>query len=147
MHKCLNIDVPDWCLILLGSRISADTDMTKLRSRICMGPPLRGINLLSPIARIWQQRSGLTLAQAMFCCRKARSNFINQCWLIIIQLRTVSQRHLSHQSHSVALKLRNKMSFKSPIGQWVNEFHFMLVYHLIQFHITFGIPPYRPMMV
>ena len=37
---------------------------------------------LWPSDTIWWQGSGLTLVQAMACCLKATSHYLNQCWVI-----------------------------------------------------------------
>ena len=44
------------------------------------------INSLWPGDTIWRQRSGSTLAQVMACCLSAPSHYLNQYWLIIIQV-------------------------------------------------------------
>ena len=36
---------------------------------------------------IWQQGSRSTLVQVMACCRTAPSHYLNQCWLIIIEVQ------------------------------------------------------------
>ena len=46
-----------------------------------------GINSLWRSDAIWQQGSGSTLAQVMACCLMAPSHFLNQCWLIIGEVR------------------------------------------------------------
>ena len=44
-------------------------------------------NSLWPSDAIWQHRSGSTLAQVMACCLTAPSHYLNQCWLIISEVR------------------------------------------------------------
>ena len=50
------------------------------------------INSLGPSDTIWQQRSGSTLAQVMACCLTAPSHYLNQCWLIIIEVEWHSSK-------------------------------------------------------
>ena len=44
-------------------------------------------NSLWPSDPRWRQRSGSTLAQIMACCLTAPSHYLNQCWLIISEVR------------------------------------------------------------
>ena len=43
-------------------------------------------NSLWPSDVIWWQGSRSTLAQVMACCLKAPSHYLNQCWLMIIEV-------------------------------------------------------------
>ena len=45
------------------------------------------INSLWPRDAIWRQRSGSTLAQVIAWCLTAPSHYLNQCWLIIIEVQ------------------------------------------------------------
>ena len=47
---------------------------------------INSINTLWPTDAIWRHRSGSTLAQAMACCLMAPSHYLNQCWLLIIDV-------------------------------------------------------------
>ena len=42
--------------------------------------------VLWPSDVIWQQASRSTLAQVMACCLMAPSHYLNQCWLMIIEV-------------------------------------------------------------
>ena len=44
-------------------------------------------NFLWPSDTIWQQTSGSTLAQVMAWCLTAPSHYLNQCWLIISEVK------------------------------------------------------------
>ena len=44
------------------------------------------INSLWPGDAIWRHISGSTSAQVMACCLAAPSHYLNQCWLIIIEV-------------------------------------------------------------
>ena len=44
-------------------------------------------NSLWPSDAIWRHISGSTLAQVMACCLTAPSHYLNQCWLIISEVR------------------------------------------------------------
>ena len=98
----------------------------------------------SPIYSLWpsgamkQQRSGSTLTQVMACCLTAPSHYLNQCWLIISEVKWHSfesniMRYLSHQSfdswfsnatwrHSPELTLAQVMAFclKAP-SHYLNQ--------------------------
>ena len=46
-----------------------------------------GIYPLWPSDAIWRHRSGSALAQVMGCCLTAPSHYLNQCWLIILEVQ------------------------------------------------------------
>ena len=94
-------------------------------------------NSLRPSDAIWRQWFWTTLAQVMACCLTAPSHYLNQCWLII---RGVLW-HTSESSFAgIAQGIDSgyefekdilKNIFKSPRGQWVNEFeNYKLLLHL-----------------
>ena len=83
---------------------------------------LRWINSLWPSDAIWRHISGSTLIQVMACCLTAPSHYLNQCWVIIstdqwLYLRATSQEIPQPSVTKISF---NKISFKSPRGQWVN---------------------------
>ena len=45
------------------------------------------LHSLWPHDAIWWHRSGSTLAQLMACCLMAPSHYLNQCWLMIIEVQ------------------------------------------------------------
>ena len=55
------------------------------------------INLLRPSDAIWQQITGLTLAQVMASCLTAPSHYLNQWWLIISKVCAVHTRTISEE--------------------------------------------------
>ena len=61
------------------------------------------VNTLRPSDTIWWHRIWSTLGQVMACCLTAPSHYLNQCWLIISEVKWPStkgnftKRHLSHQ--------------------------------------------------
>ena len=81
-------------------------------------------NSMWPSTAIWRHRPQLTLAQLMACCLAAPSHYLNQCWLIIsdIRLRAISQEIPEPSIAKISLKItskKSKISLKSPWGQWV----------------------------
>ena len=81
------------------------------------------INSLWPSDNIWRHKSGSILAQVIACCLTAPSHYLNQCWLIISNVKWHSSKGkftrdtsaINHWNH-----LENKVSFKFLRGQWVN---------------------------
>ena len=69
---------------------------------------------------IWQHRSGSVLAQVMAYCLTAPSHYLNQCWLVVSEVRWQSFEGNLTQDTSVTnywTELENwlsKFSFKSP---------------------------------
>ena len=84
------------------------------------------VNSLWPSNAIRRQRSGSTLAEVMACCLTAPSHYLNQCWLIIIEVQWNSYpgnfaRDASTLNHwKMFENYMFKNSFKFPRRQWVN---------------------------
>ena len=46
-----------------------------------------GISPLTHCGSLWQHRSGSTLPQVIVCCLLAPSHYLNQCWLVISEIK------------------------------------------------------------
>ena len=64
-------------------------------------------NSLEPSDIIWQQKSGLRLAQVMACCLAAPSHYLNQCWLVMrcVLWRSPISKVLMNITHCMCSKI------------------------------------------
>ena len=70
--------------------------------------PIHFINPLWRIDVIWRHRSGSTLAQVMAWCLTAPSHYLNQCWLLIIEVLWHSSESNS-TARAQAIILQNEL--------------------------------------
>ena len=69
---------------------------------------------------IWWQRTGSTLAQVMGCCQTALSHYLNQCWLIISEVKwKLPDGNFTRDTLAIQSYHFPKNSFKSPRTQMV----------------------------
>ena len=76
------------------------------------------VNSLWHSDAIWGHRAGSTLTQVMACCLTASIHYLNQCWLNIRSLVTITSRQfhkrcLSHQSLNLDSNFLPTIPFKS----------------------------------
>ena len=127
-------DAELWCVI--GCQLKpADEQTAELPviwdSMILMWCQCNGwmqVNSFWPSDTKWRHRYWSTLAQVMACCLTAPSHYLNQYWLIISTHQGrlskgnfTRDTYPSHHSRKTASICLNKISFKSPRGQWVND--------------------------
>ena len=76
------------------TRASAAMVLTNFSWNIPVSAPagLNGLDSLGPTDAICRQRSVSTLAQVMACCLTAPSHYLNQCWLIISNVKWHSSK-------------------------------------------------------
>ena len=98
------------------------------------------INSLWRSDAVWRQRSGSTLAQVMACCLTSPSHYLNQCWLTAstdqwrLSKGNFTRDNPSHQSQIPASICLDKISFKSPRDQWVNDIISTSRHLILQWH-------------
>ena len=78
------------------------------------------INILWPSNPIWWHGPWSTLAQVMACCLTAPSHYLNQCWLLIIEIRWQSPGGNFINYLTELENYLSKISIKFLRGQWVN---------------------------
>ena len=89
-------------------------------------PIIWQLNLLWPSHTISWHRSGWTLAQEMACCLSAPSHYLNQCWLIIVEVLWHSpEGNFTGNAHNIHpwYVFENDwfwITAASPSDQWVN---------------------------
>ena len=82
-------------------------------------------NSMWPNDAIWWHISGSTLVLVMVCCLTAPSHYLNQCWLIVsMDQWRLSKCNFTRDTPAIKHEISasiclNKISFKSPRGQWV----------------------------
>ena len=99
-------------------------------------------NSLWPSDTIWRHRSWSTLAQVMACCLAAPSHYLNNVDLhkygpVTFIFRNFTRDNPSHQSRKSASICLNKISFKSPRGQWVKEWICEYASTIFVFHTSY----------
>ena len=91
------------------------------------GTPTVSFNSLWPSNAIWQHTSGSTLAKVMACCLTAPSLYLNQCWLLVIEVLCYSPDSNYPVSAGATIHYNEFENYTCripttyPWGQWVKS--------------------------
>ena len=106
------------------------------------------VNSLWPSDDIWWHRSLYTMAQVMACCPTAPGHCLNQCWLIISEVKSPPaltwgqfQREILKiflKKHVLELPI---LSSQSPRGQWVKQWYVIMILYTIIYHLAINMGP------
>ena len=107
-----------------------------------MAAVLYRVKSLWPGDAIWRHGTRSTLAQVMTCCLTAPSHYLDQCWLVIVEVPWHSSQGIilrrcedTNQQNEIE-NCSFKMTSKSPRDQWVLIFKSLWVSDAIRCHRT-----------